>query len=42
MLGPHLSLNTLCPYVTRLATAYKQEHDVEIPQSVVKEVKDVN
>jgi hypothetical protein len=41
MLGPHLSLNTLCPYVTRLATAYKHEHDIEIPQRVVKEVKDV-
>jgi hypothetical protein len=41
MLGPRLSLNTLCPYVTRLATAYKQEHDIEIPQRVVKEVKDV-
>ncbi|KAL5351917.1 hypothetical protein ACLOAV_003779 [Pseudogymnoascus australis] len=40
MLGPHLSLNTLCPYVTRLATAYKHEKDIEILQRVVKEVKD--
>ncbi|KFZ20126.1 hypothetical protein V501_00286 [Pseudogymnoascus sp. VKM F-4519 (FW-2642)] len=40
MLGPRLSLNTLCPYVTRLATAYKHEHDIEIPHRVVKEVKD--
>jgi hypothetical protein len=41
MLGPRLSLNTLCPYVTCLITAYKHEHDVEILQRVVKEVKDV-
>lgn len=41
MLGLRLSLNTLCLYVTRLATAYKHEHDIEISQRVVKEVKDV-
>lgn len=41
MLGPRLSLNTLFPYVTRLAIAYKYEHDVKILQRVVKEVKDV-
>jgi hypothetical protein len=41
MLGPRLSLNTLCLYVTRLTTAYKHEHNIKILQRVVKEVKDV-
>lgn len=41
MLGPRLSLNTLCPYVTRLIIAYKHKHDIKILHRVVKEVKDV-
>ena len=41
MLDPQLLFNTLCPYDTRLATVYMGEHDIEIPKSVVQEVKDV-
>jgi hypothetical protein len=42
MIGQHLSLNTLKAYLTRLVTAYKREHDFQILESVVIEVREVS
>jgi hypothetical protein len=42
LIGERLSTNTLCSYATCLATAYKQEYNVKIPEEVVGQVKNVS